>query len=103
MDKKITMMLPEIMDAITSNKFKKTVFNAVAPEDENIFVFGYHEVYLKAFVNELRIKIETGEMENIADEFEKMFEKWYNSNQTKLQEISKTATEALFDELKKLK
>ena len=41
MDKKITMMLAEIMDAITSNKFKKTVFNAVAPEDENIFVFFY--------------------------------------------------------------
>lgn len=94
--------LVTLFNTMTNNNFSYTVTKAIDPNKPFVFT-GTDKVYIKAFADELKIKIETGEIEPIGDEFCTLIEKWYEKNKDKLQEIKNDAYAYTWEWLKKIK
>ena len=94
--------LVTLFETMTNNNFVNMVTKAIAPNEQLVFT-GTDKVYTKAFADELKIKIETGEIEPIGDELCTLIDKWYEKNKGKLQEIKNDAYTDVLEWLKKNK
>ena len=94
--------LVTLFETMTNNNFVNMVTKAIAPNEQLVFT-GTDKVYTKAFADELKIKIETGEIEPIGDELCTLIDKWYEKNKGKLQEIKNDAYTDVLEWLKKIK
>lgn len=91
--------LVTLFETMTNNNFVNMVTKAITPNEQLIFT-GTDKVYIKAFADELKIKIETGEIEPIGDEFCTLIEKWAEKNKDKLHEIKNDAYDETLEWLK---
>lgn len=99
MNCRLAKELVTLFETMTDNNFVYTVTNAIGPNEQLVFI-GTDIVYAKAFADELKIKIETGEIEPIGDEFCTIIEKWAEKNKDKLHEIKNDAYDETLEWLK---